>query len=110
MLRPGYFLEKENVIAIDYDTFFNHQKISFIKIDVEGAELDVIKGMKHSIIKYQPVIACEVLDCHNLSTYNFIQERATELSSLLLSLNYSIIKLVNGTRKSKLLHSKKLEQ
>jgi FkbM family methyltransferase len=33
---------------------------SFVKIDVEGAELDVIEGMRRTIAAYHPVILCEM--------------------------------------------------
>lgn len=92
-LRPEYFKNNEQVITIDYDSFFLDKKISFIKIDVEGAELDVISGMKQSIIKHKPLIVCEVLDSHNSAVFEYTQTRATELFNLLLSINYSIIRL-----------------
>ncbi len=41
-----------------YEDEFN-ERISFIKIDVEGNELEVIRGMKNSIQKYKPVISFE---------------------------------------------------
>jgi FkbM family methyltransferase len=33
---------------------------NFVKIDVEGAELDVIEGMRRTIIAHRPVILCEM--------------------------------------------------
>ncbi len=41
-----------------YDDEFDEQ-ISFVKIDVEGNELEVMKGMKNTIQKYKPVISFE---------------------------------------------------
>jgi FkbM family methyltransferase len=35
-----------------------------IKIDVEGAELQVIEGARHTLSEHQPVILCEVHDCN----------------------------------------------
>ncbi|MDH8249875.1 FkbM family methyltransferase, partial [Klebsiella pneumoniae] len=36
-------------------------KIGLLKIDVEGAELPVLRGMEASIVKDRPWILCEVL-------------------------------------------------
>jgi FkbM family methyltransferase len=35
-----------------------------VKIDVEGAELEVIEGMRHTLAEHQPVILCEIHDCN----------------------------------------------
>jgi FkbM family methyltransferase len=35
-----------------------------VKIDVEGAELEVIEGMRRTIAEHHPVILCEVHDCN----------------------------------------------
>jgi len=91
--RPGYFSDKEYVLAIDYDSLFSSTGFSFVKIDVEGGELEVIQGMKSSLEKYQPIITCEVLDCHSAETFSFTQDRANLLTSLLSSIDYGVIRL-----------------
>ena len=35
-----------------------------VKIDVEGAELDVLAGMRETIAAHQPAIICELHDTH----------------------------------------------
>lgn len=92
-LRPDYFKYKENVLALDFDSYFSNIQIVFVKIDVEGAELEVIQGMKQSIVKYKPLITCEVLDSHNPSVIQFTQNRADKLCELMHSLNYSVVRL-----------------
>lgn len=109
-LRPGYFKESETVIAIEYDSFFLDKDISFVKIDAEGSELEVIGGMKQSIQKYKPLIVCEVLDSHNSSTQEFTQSRATELSKLIQSLNYSIFQLTKDQITHHLVDMKKINE
>lgn len=42
------------------DSFFNTNKIDFVKIDVEGFEYDVLKGMLGLIKKYNPSIMVEI--------------------------------------------------
>lgn len=104
----GLFKDKEYVTSTNYDSLYINQKISFVKIDVEFAELDVIIGMQQSILKYQPVIVCEVLDSDHPSEIEIIQSRATELSNLLKSLNYSIIKLETSRLKNKIIDFSKI--
>lgn len=87
------FSEKEYILGIDYDRLFGDLPISFLKIDVEGGELEVLKGMKQSLIKYQPIIACEILDSHSADVFDFTQRRAKSVVSFLYSINYCILKL-----------------
>jgi len=92
-LRPNYFNEKENVLALDYQSFYMDKEISFVKIDVEGAEYEVLQGMKDALVKYKPIITCEVLDSHTIDTFDFTQKRATLVSDLLKSIDYEIVQL-----------------
>lgn len=108
-LRPGYFSEKEFVLALDYDSFYLDRKISFVKIDVEGGELEVLQGMKQSIIRHKPLIVCEVLDSHDESVFEFTQERATQLSDFLYTIDYKIIQLETSRALNKLVSFKTIE-
>jgi FkbM family methyltransferase len=91
--RPDFFLGGESVLTLDYDSFYLDKKISFVKIDVEGAEYEVLKGMEQSIVKHQPIITCEVLDSHSLESLEFSQKRGDLLCKLLKSWNYKIVRL-----------------
>lgn len=93
-LRPGHLDEIAHVISFDYDTLFIEERCAFIKIDVEGAELDVIKGMKQSILKHKPIIACEILDSHSAESLEFTQRRVNELVNLILSMNYKMVRFL----------------
>ena len=54
--KNNYYSEQIHLRV--YDDEFD-ENISFAKIDVEGNELEVIKGMKNNIQKYKPVISFE---------------------------------------------------
>lgn len=69
-------------------------KISFIKVDVEGAELPVLKTLGEIIKRDQPIVFCEVLDAHD----NSVLERNNNLKKevfqyIVHDLNYKIYRL-----------------
>lgn len=92
---------------MDYQSIYLDKTVSFIKIDVEFAEYEVLKGMEKAIEKHQPIITCEVLDSHNLEVLDLTQKRATKLCEMLKSWNYSIIRL--QTEASNIVNYEKIE-
>ena len=75
---------KIDVQQITLDTWVrenNIPKIDFLKMDIQGAEIDLIKGAKESIAKFKPLIFTEAADSWlNIST----------LFQLLKEMKYSI--------------------
>lgn len=70
--------------------------ITVLKVDVEGGEAAVLKGLSQSIKKYQPYIICEVAPLHSKS-YDVMKYRifcAKQILSFLASNNYSAINIV----------------
>lgn len=49
-----------NLVAIDS---MNLERVDFMKIDVEGMELDVLEGAKETIAKHKPIILAEWIRC-----------------------------------------------
>lgn len=92
-LRPDYFAGFEHIMAICYSLFYMDENIEFIKIDVEGAELEVLQGMEDAVLRFQPIITCEVLDSHNDEVKEFTQYRSDAVCQLLTQWNYKIIRL-----------------
>jgi len=64
------------VTTIDHEDL---GKVGFIKIDVEGHELDVLKGAEKTIEKYHPTIMCEIYPKFNNGdvshTFDFLFDR-----------------------------------
>ena len=60
------------VVAFD-DYYKSEDAVTMIKMDVEGAEMDVLQGMKNTIIKYKPRLAVCVyhqhIDLMDITTY-----------------------------------------
>lgn len=88
-------LAKKIVIKTDtLDNWFENQnidKLDLIKIDVEGAELLVLKGGEISLKKYKPIIFLEISK-ENLKVYPYTEK---EIISYLESINYSLYDLKN---------------
>lgn len=55
------YVKEESVKVIQLDKFLENKKIKLIKIDVEGFELNVLKGARELISKYRPVIIMEFI-------------------------------------------------
>lgn len=62
------------------------ERIDFIKLDVDGYELKVLKGAKNSLIKFKPFICIELCKW-TLNEYN---ERLDDLMDFIISLGYLI--------------------
>ena len=65
---------------------------NFVKVDVEGAELDVLKGMTETIKNYQPTIIYEV-DDGDRAAY---ERKYQELANFFESLNYQVTPIENS--------------
>ncbi|MBL4886934.1 MAG: FkbM family methyltransferase [Flavobacteriaceae bacterium] len=70
------FIKKENIETVDV-----------VKIDVEGAELKILKGMRESIKKFKPHLLIEI---HPFYLLNVEKDNIDELCNFLEDENYSI--------------------
>lgn len=89
-----YTNEKDKSIIVECDTLDNiigDLKIDLIKIDVEGGELDVLKGGKNVITKNHPIIIFE----HGIGASDFYGTTPEELYQLLhdYGMKISLMKL-----------------
>ncbi len=93
-LRPSFFKQRESIFSIDHDRLHLEQKVTCIKIDVEGGELETLEGMQNLIRRDRPFILCEVLDSFSDDVLTFTQERADKVVQILVRQDYSIIHIV----------------
>jgi FkbM family methyltransferase len=61
----GFHSDKDNnidmtLINLDYIIPFIRKPVSFMKVDVEGNELNLLRGAKELITKYKPIIEIEI--------------------------------------------------
>jgi FkbM family methyltransferase len=52
----------------------NVNSVDIVKIDVEGAELHVLRGFKDSIVKFKPMIIIEVKEFNRREAFKFFEE------------------------------------
>lgn len=98
---PSFYTSATYVPVFDGDYLFSLlelEAISIIKIDVEGAELEVILGLRESIAKHKPYIFCEVLPPDNANNQamrknSFRQERQDLLAQTLKKAGYKIYRI-----------------
>lgn len=63
--------------VVSLDAYLNGKPVTFVKMDVEGAEMDVLLGMQKTIVKYKPKLAVCIYHKH---------EDLFDISSFLLDL------------------------
>lgn len=68
-------------------------KISILKIDVEGAELEVLKSFEEDIIDSQPVILMEILPVYGSENKKRL-ERQTEIQNLFRKWGYYLHRVI----------------
>lgn len=80
-----------------------YDNISFVKIDVEGAEYEVLSGLKETIKKYSPIIFCEIwpLPGRNNDRYSIREESIRNIMNLMAELKYEVIGLDSNGLASK---------
>ncbi|MBK6566807.1 MAG: FkbM family methyltransferase [Saprospiraceae bacterium] len=71
----------------------NLNKFSVLKIDVEGAEWEVVKSFYPAIEKCKPIILMEILPVYSEQHVNRM-ERQKEIIQILHHLDYSVFRVV----------------
>jgi len=70
-------------------------KHSFLKIDVEGAELEVIEGLKNWINDHRPIMIAEVLPTYTADN-TFRIERQNRIAVLVSEMNFVILRKIEN--------------
>jgi FkbM family methyltransferase len=83
---------QKNISCHSFSEVRINEKISFLKIDVEGAELEVINGLIHKVNTDKPIILMEILPAYS-SANSARVERQDELFRILVSIGYKFYRL-----------------
>lgn len=96
--RPGKYApddceQIECVRLDDIEEIQSLHKHFFLKIDVEGAELKVLRGARQCISRLRPIIICEVLHAHNAQTLSQSRENKKQIQTYLDELNFLLYQI-----------------
>ncbi|MBT1702832.1 FkbM family methyltransferase [Chryseosolibacter indicus] len=112
-LRPGKKKDKEVMInASVFDHLISTEEIKdlkIVKIDVEGAELNVLEGMRKTINMLRPVIVCEVLHAHSKNELEIIHTRNENIEALLNSMRYNIYRICKSISNDEVRNLQRIE-
>ena len=89
-----YPTSKIEMVTLDS---YNFKKVDIIKIDVEGYELQVLKGAKKTIKKHTPVVQCELRETHT-KRFGY---KSNDLIDFVQKLGNYILCDFNGTKLDK---------
>ena len=73
----GHLIRVENVEAKSLDDVVNElglKRIDWVKIDVQGAELHVLRGFRNSITRFKPRIVIEIMEFNREKVFKFFEE------------------------------------
>lgn len=67
--------------------------VGVIKVDVEGSELEVLRGFEETLRKFKPIVYCEIwkMPSRDHPVYNERRSRLEQLFSFLSGLNYIVL-------------------
>jgi FkbM family methyltransferase len=111
-LRPGRPLYAQYIPCFRFDDLYTNigvKGVSFIKIDVEGSELETLIGMKDSVQKFRPNILCEVLFTDKAGDISATKLRNEKLM-VLLDVNLGVFQLIKNENDPQVRKVNKIDQ
>lgn len=90
---------QKTIIVIDSKSFelFNNRKIGILKVDVEGAEINVLLGLDEIIRKDQPIILLEILPaCTKNGEYDGRVRRQAQIEQYIRNISYSMFRILKN--------------
>ncbi|WDQ15654.1 FkbM family methyltransferase [Rhodopirellula sp. P2] len=89
-------LRRSHVAVFPLNAAGLSRPVSFLKIDVEGAELEVLRGANSVILRDRPLVSIEILPCYDVSN-KFRIERQYALEQLMAKAKYRCFRILKAT-------------
>ena len=86
------------------------KEISFIKIDVEGAELETLIGMKKCLQECRPIVLCEVLFAGWKADLVQHEDRNNRLIQHLRDLSYRVFQLIKSSNREEVVDARSIDK
>jgi FkbM family methyltransferase len=93
--RPEQVYRREYVACLQYSSFhelLDNEAVSILKIDVEGAELEVLSSLSSVLQDKRPFVLIEILPAYSLDNTQRV-ERQAAIQEMLKKMNYKILRI-----------------
>jgi len=112
-LRPGKIpVRRQHIPVFVFDEIAEGlvpPHVAVVKIDVEGAELEVISGMRRFLTERRPWVTCEVLHAHTEAQLPMLRERNGQLFQLLAEVGYLPFRMLKDAAQTRVLGLEAIE-
>lgn len=112
-VRPSKLCDVDHIACFRLDDLMSTvdylNVITFIKIDIEGAELEALTGMINTIRRSRPPILCEVLFTDSQADIAAHETRNEKLMHLLKQLDYEVLHLHKSPDNARVADAKKID-
>ncbi|MEE9168062.1 MAG: FkbM family methyltransferase [Candidatus Neomarinimicrobiota bacterium] len=98
-LRPNMEITQRHLVPVfsleSLRGLIKTDQISVIKIDVEGAELEIIESLRTIILESRPTILIEILPVYSLEN-KMRKERQDRFESIMSDLDYVVVRVLKN--------------
>ncbi len=112
-LRPSRPFDIEIVPCFRFDDVrqsLELREIGFVKIDVEGAELETLIGMKMCLQECRPLVLCEVLFTDSKADLSATKLRNDRLMQLLKDVRYKVHQLIKSADGMHIVSARRIQE